>query len=287
MNATAFMKTAMSEAFFNRFFYYYLHLRGGRIPKRLDLKTPTTFNEKTIWLKMNHRQPNANVLVDKVRVKEHVRNIIGPQYLIPNIAVYESAAEVDFAVLPDAFVLKANHGSGWNIICPRKVELDVALAKKRLDGWLRTNYFDIGKEYQYRDVAPRILCEAYLENTAESPLLDYKIFCFSGRPRFIQVDFDRFTNHTRGFYDLNWERLPFTTLYPMSTRQALRPDALGEMLSIAETLAKGLIFARIDLYYHNGKIYFGEVTFHHGGGFEPFLPQEYDELCGQFLALPA
>jgi len=276
---------SMDERVYNRLIYYYLHLKCGRVPKPLNLKNPRTFNEKTIWLKMNHRYPNATVLADKHLVKEFVRERVGDRYIIPTIKVFDRAADVNVEELPRTFVLKANHGSGWNVICRDKAEFDFAGLHERLGRWLRTSYYDLGKEYQYRDIVPKIVCEAYLENTQEHPLLDYKVFCFSGKPKLIQVDLDRFTNHKRNFYDLDWELIPFTTLYPRGSGNVPRPDALEEMLSVAETLASGLKFARVDLYWHEERVYFGEITLHHGGGFEPFIPAKYDELLGEYLVL--
>ena len=276
---------SMNEESYNRFCYYYLHLKCGHIPKVLNLRNPTTFNEKTIWLKMFQRYENAHILADKILVKELVKDTIGEEYLIPTIAVFDSVSQIDFDKLPLAFVLKANHGSGWNIICEDKKKCDFIGMAKKLDKWLNINYYDIGKEYQYRNIVPKIICEMYLRSSRENPLVDYKIFCFSGKPMFIQVDLDRFTNHTRNFYDLDWNLIPFTTLYPLGKRKLPRPEALNEMLSIAEKLSKGLKFARVDLYFHKEASYFGEITLHHGGGFEPFVPRKYDRILGEYITL--
>lgn len=275
----------MNDCTYNHIFYYYLHFKKGVIPKRLNLKNPSTFNEKTIWLKLNVRYANANIISDKVLVKEFVKNKIGEQYLIPNIAVFDDVSQIEISKLPSSFVLKANHGSSWNIICEDKNKFNFKDVEYKLNRWLNTNYYDIGKEYQYKDIAPKIICETYLTNSKENPLVDYKIFCFSGEPKFIQVDLDRFTNHTRNFYDVDWKLMPFTTLYPLGGKKLPRPEALDEMLSIAQKLSDGLKFARIDLYYHNKSVYFGEITLHHGGGFEPFMPSEYDKILGQYINL--
>lgn len=278
--------SALSEPIYNRLLYYYISTKQGQRPKRLDLRHPQTFNEKTIWLKMNYQEPNATLLADKVRVKDFVRATIGDRYVIPSLGVYRSADAVDFSALPASFVLKANHGSGWNIICRDRSTLDVGLTRERLARWLRSNYYDLNKEPQYRDIEPRILAETYLENTLERPLVDYKVFCFSGKPVCVQVDLDRFTNHTRNFYDCDWQYLPFTTLYPLGPGNTPRPETLDEMLSVARSLSKNLVFARIDLFNYEGRVFFGEVTLHHGGGFEPFVPPEYDLILGRQLTLP-
>lgn len=273
-----------NERFYNHFFYYYNHLKKGILPKRLNLKDPVTFNEKTIWLKLYQRDELACVVADKVLVKDYVKGLIGEQYLIPTIGVYSSPSDIDFDELPEAFVLKANHGSAWNIICPRKGELDFDFVRKSLTEWLNTNYYSIGKEYQYREIQPKIICEHYLDSCQEC-LVDYKFFCFSGKPVFVQVDLDRHTNHRRNFYDLEWNLMPFTTMYPMGPGQHPRPTGLSEMICIAEKLSTNFKFARIDLYYHKSRVYFGEITLHHGGGFEPFMPQDFDRILGNYLLL--
>jgi len=280
-----FLLKSMNDIVYNHLCYYYLHLKKGVIPKRLNLKNPSTFNEKTIWLKLNKRYANAHILVDKVAVKEYVKKIIGEKYIIPTIAVYDDVTKIEIDKLPSSFVLKANHGSGWNIICEDKNKHDFENTKKKLNRWMHTNYYDIGKEYQYRKIVPKIICETYLKGLKENPLVDYKIFCFSGKPMFIQVDHDRFTNHTRNFYDINWNIMPFTTLYTMGNKPLLKPESLDEMLVIAEKLSYKMIFVRIDLYCLNNSIYFGEITLHHGGGFEPFIPPEYDKILGKYIKI--
>lgn len=276
----------MSERFYNVFFYNYMRVKQGRRPRWPDLKNPKTFNEKTIWLKLAHAFEDASLLADKVRVKDHVKNLIGSDYLIPTLGVYDRAGDIEYDALPDAFVMKLNHGSGWNIICRDRDRLDTEATNRKLTDWQRLNYYDVGKEYQYRDIPPRILCESYLENTSERPLLDYKFFCFSGNPVIIQVDLDRFGGHRRKYYDPDWNELPFTILYPMSDRAVARPEKLDEMLKIAAKLCDDYVFVRVDLYYHEGRIYFGELTFHHDGGFGPFTPSKYDRVLGEMITLP-
>ncbi len=137
-----------------------------------------------------------------------------------------------------------------------------------------------------KDSAESILKREFVENTIEKPLLDYKVHCFSGEPQLVQVDFDRFSNHTRKFYDLNWHAMPFSTLYPISMKDATKPDKFEEMLLFARQLSRDMVYARIDFYVYKGIIYFGEVTLHHGGGFEPFYPRKYDYIIGRKIKLP-
>lgn len=276
---------AMPEHIYNQVLYYYLHLKKGLLPKVLNYNNPRTFNEKIIWLKLNYQHSRAPIFVDKVRVKEFVRDTIGEQYLIPTIQVFENPDQIDFDALPGSFVLKANHGSGWNIICDNKEKLDFDSTRERLWDWISTCYYKIGKERQYETIPRRIICEKYLGGNQSEALNDYKVFCFNGKAVYIQVDLDRFTCHTRSFYNLNWEKMPFTSLFPLSSRVLPRPEGLDEMLRIAKCLSSGLPFARIDFYYYEGRVYFGEITLHHGGGFEPFMPKQYDMKLGGMLDL--
>lgn len=277
------------ERLFNYVGYYYLHLRNGVWPKMLNLKKPFSFNEKIIWLKLNHKVPNATELCDKYRVRSFVKDKIGEKHLVPLIDCFDNVDQVHIDKLPDSFVLKPNHGSGYVIVVPSKKKLktrDIIAIKKRLREWMETDYYKWGKSYEYKGIRRRILCEIYLESSTEKPLLDYKVHCFGGEPQLIQVDFDRFSRHTRKFYDLNWNVTPFSTLYPLSNKDVSKPDRLDQMLIYARKLSEGLIYSRIDFYIYNGQIYFGEITLHHGGGFEPFYPREYDYIIGRKIKLP-
>lgn len=279
------IKILMPEKIYNYFFYYYNHFRKHYLPKKINLKSPQTFNEKILWLKMYYRYPEANKLADKFLVREYIKKTIGEKYLIPLIGVYVTADQIDFSELPDSFVLKPNHASGLILFVKDKRKLDELKCKKMLNKWLKLDYYKLSKSYEYKDIKPRILCEEYLEGSRECGLLDYKFFCFNGEPLYIQVDFDRFVNHTRAFYDINWNKQPFTTLYPLSIKELPRPKNFDEMIYVARTLSKDMIFVRIDLYNIEGRIYFGEITFHHGGGFEPVYPKEYDVYLGQLIKL--
>lgn len=268
---------------YNLVCYYYLHLKKGYFPKRPDFAKPKTFNEKIIHLKNYCKHPNAQLYTDKFLVRNFVSSAIGSQYLIPLIGVYKKASEIDFSALPEKFVLKANHGSGWNIICKDKSKLNIPNTIKLLNKWLGINYYDMGRDYTYKTIEPKIVAEILMETKNGGDLKDYKIFCFNGEPIYIQVDVDRSTNHTRAFFDLKWNRMPFTTLYPFFEGSIDPPECLEEMIQVARKLSMGFIFLRVDLYEVNGKVYFGEMTFHHGGGFEPFIPAEYDAILGNYL----
>jgi len=280
-----FIKIIMPEKIYNYFFYYYNHFKKLYLPKKLNLKSPKTFNEKILWLKMYYRYPEANKLADKYLVREYIKKTIGEKYLIPLIGVYDDAKQIDFSKLPNSFVMKPNHASGLILFVKDKRKLDELKCKKMLNKWLKLDYYKLSKSYEYKDIKPRILCEEYLEGSREYGLLDYKFFCFNGEPLYIQVDFDRFVNHTRAFYDINWNKQPFTLFYPLSIKELPRPKNFDEMIYVARTLSKDMKFVRIDLYNIEGRIYFGEITFHHGGGFETVYPKEYNVYLGQLIKL--
>ncbi len=276
----------MGQRVFNTSIYYYLHARKLSIPHWLNLRNPRTFNEKIIFLKCNYRHPNASQIADKVAVRSYVQSRIGDKYLVPLIGVYQSPEEIAHETLPSQFVMKPNHGSGWVIICRDKSSTDWQAAKKQLASWLSQNYYDLGLEYQYRDIARCIIVEKFLQGSADQEIPDVKVFCFDGKPKFIQIDKDRHTNHTRSFYDTNWGELPFTMLYPRIPHPLPRPHFLEEALEIAKSLSIGFPHVRVDLYAEKSQLFFGELTLHHGGGFEPIQPRKYAKTIGDMIKIP-
>ena len=251
---------------------------------QLNLKSPRTFNEKLNWLRLYDKHENWNVCADKFLVREFVKERIGEQYLIPLLGVYERGEQINFDDLPKAFVLKANHGSGWNIICMDKDQLDRQVTIGILNKYLHQNYYLIGREIQYKKISPKIVCEKFIGTNGVVPE-DYKFFCFHGVPHFIQIDENRQSRHTRVIYDTNWNLLPIEYGYPKG-EQRERPERLEEMLKIVSELSKNEIFARIDLYVVNQQIYFGEITFTPGNAIEKFIPSSIDLEWGNLIHLP-
>ena len=255
--------------------------------KRLDLTNPKSFNEKIQWLKIHDRRPEYTNYVDKYAVRKYVSETIGEKYLIPLLGVYDDVKAIDWSKLPDKFVLKCTHGSGCNIICADKSKLDIAACKKKLQMWMKRNWYWYGREWPYKNVKPRIICEKYMVDESGNQLKDYKIFCFHGEPKIIQVDYDRFTNHKRNLYDTQWNYINASIHFPSDpTVKIKKPDKLEDMLQLAKTLAKDYPHVRVDFYYTDGNIYFGELTFYHGSGIEKFQPEEFGELMGSWIKLP-
>jgi hypothetical protein len=265
-----------------RYLSWRYYLTFGR---PLDLENPQTFTAKLQWLKLYGRPEQYAALADKLAVYDYVRPRIGDAHLNRLLGVYLDAAEIPWDDLPDQFVLKATHASGWNIIVPDKARLDRRQAEETCRRWLRTTYAGRSREPVYRSIRPRMICVEYLGDP-DTELFDYKLYCFNGRVRLIHVDTQRFTRHQRTFYTPGWERLPFAYTYPASSEGVQRPAGLPEMIALAERLAETIPFVRVDFFYIHGRIIFGEMTFFPDAGFGAFTPPEWDGIVGSYLELP-
>lgn len=265
----------------------YLKLRYYRkMKKKLNLKNPKTFNEKLQWLKLNDKKEIYTIMVDKCKVKEYVGNCIGYEYIIPTFGVYEKFDDIPFFELPKQFVIKSTHDSGSVVICKDKATFDRKTAKLKLNNALKNNYFYESREWPYKNVKPRIIIEKYMLDESNYELKDYKIYCFNGNPYIIQLDFDRFINHKRNFYDLNWNLLDLEMNYQSDKLKNIsKPVCLKKMIDIATRLSNGIPFVRVDLYVVNNKIYFGELTFYPEGGFTKFVPEFWNDKLGRTLKL--
>lgn len=257
-----------------------------KFKKNLNLDHPKTFNEKIQWLKLYDRKDKYTIMSDKYAAKEYVSNIIGEEYIIPTIGVWDKFENIDFSGLPKQFVLKCTHDSGTVIICKDKARLDISKIRKKVKKNLKRNYYYTGREWPYKNIKPRIIIEKYMEDS-EDPK-DYKFMCFNGKVKCSFVCSDR-----RGkdglkvdFYDLQWNKMPFQRHYPNSKIDIPKPKNYALMIDLAEKLSKEIPFLRVDFYEFNDKVYFGELTFFPGSGFEEFTPSEYDEILGNMLELP-
>ncbi len=251
----------------------------------LDLGVPETFNEKIQWLKLYDRRGSYTQMVDKHEAKRYVAREAGEEYTVPTLGVFQSFDEIDFGRLPDQFVLKCTHDSGSVVACREKSRFDRAGAKRVLEPALERNYYWRHREWPYKNVRPRIIAEKYLEEPG-GELKDYKFFCFDGKAELIQVDFDRFSGHKRNLYTTDWEYVDAVIKYPNSPEKKIaRPQKLGEMVRLAEKLSRGIPHVRVDLYCVGRQIYFGEFTFHHGGGYEEFTPGSLGYRLGSRIPL--
>lgn len=255
--------------------------------KDLDLENPKTFNEKLQWLKLYNRKPEYTKMVDKYEAKKYVASVIGEEYIIPTYGVWDSFDDIDFDELPNQFVLKCTHGSGDVIVVKDKNDFDMSIAKEKIEKSLATNYYKIGREWPYKNVKPRIIAEKFIEDDSNG-LRDYKVFCFNGKAKIMLIASDRFTADEPRFdyFDRNFNLMDFEWTHPKSTSNLPeKPACFEEMFEFAETLAKGSPHLRVDFYEVSGKIYFGELTFFHAGGFTPFNPEEWDYELGSWIDL--
>lgn len=268
------------DSIYLRMMYY---LKTG---ESLHLKHTVTFNEKLQWLKLYNRKPEYTKMVDKVAVKEYVAKVIGEEFVIPTLGVWNSLEDIDFDKLPKQFVLKCNHDSGGIIVCKDKDNFDRETAQKKIRKLLKRNYYYLEREWPYKNVSPLVFAEKFMVDESGAELKDYKIFCFNGKPYIIQVDFDRFVNHRRNIYFTDWSLTPFEYGYPTDQNIKIpRPVCLDEMLDLAGKLSKDIPFIRVDFYVIYNKIYFGELTFYPEAGIGKFNPDIWNTRLGELLKI--
>lgn len=259
--------------------------------KKLDLKKPQTFNEKLQWLKLYDRKPIYTTMVDKVAVKDYVAKIIGEEYIIPTLAVWNSVDEINLDILPDKFVLKTNHGGGNTgvVICHDKANFNLEQAKKRLEKSLKSDIYKTYKEWPYKNVKRKVIAETYMfdyANHNKGGLTDYKFFCFNGYVDCVMVCIDRHLNDTKFyFFDKDWNLLRLNIRGKEAPKEFSlpKPKCMDEMFEIAMQLSKGIPHLRVDLYEVNDKIYFGETTFYSQSGFDSNLLIETDLRFGKLI----
>ena len=282
-------KTPYINWLFNRDNIYKNELKNWwfKIKKKpLNIDEPKTFNEKIQWLKLYDTTPIKTYLSDKYLVRKWVKDKIGEEYLIPLLGVYNKFEDIDFENLPSKFVIKCNHGSGYNIIVKDKSKLNLTEVKTKVDNWMNENYaFKNGLELQYRDIYHLIIIEEYMDD-GTGDLRDYKFHCFNGNPKLIWIDSDRHTDHKRNLYDLNWNQLPYKVNHHYLTFPSPnKPKSLEKMLELSSILSEGFIYARIDLYDINEKIYFGEITFTSSSGTEEIIPKKFERKLASYIKL--
>ena len=259
----------------------YLKIQGYE----MNWETPESYTQKIQYSKLFNRHTLRTLCSDKVAVREYIRNIVGEEYLIPIYGVWEKFEDIDFDKLPNQFVLKTNHGSATNIIVKDKRKLDMNKVKKQMNNYLQDDFAYYGFELQYAGIKPLIYAEQLLQFD-QSGVEDYKFLCFNGKIHCFWIDFNRNTNHKRNVYDLDWNLLSWNQWHYGNYNGKLeKPSNFTEMINVAGELCKGFDHVRVDLYNINGKIYFGELTFTNGGGYEPIYPREMDFELGKLWKL--
>lgn len=257
---------------------------------KMPWDNPQTYNEKQQWLKLYDRNPKYSILVDKYLVKQYVAKEIGEEYIIPTLGVWDNANDIDFDQLPDQFVLKCNHNSGKGMyICKDKSKMDVQKVREKLNQGLQEDYYLFNREWPYKNVKRKIIAEKFMVDRKTGELPDYKFFCFDGEVKCLFIA----TGRSKGehavcfdFYDADYNHLPVKHGHPNAKVPPEKPETFEEMKRIAAKLSKGMPSVRIDLYEINGKVYFGEFTFTHWGGFMRFDPDKWDKIFGDWITLP-
>jgi hypothetical protein len=262
-------------------------LRVGYWP---NLDHPRSFNEKLNWLKLHDKHPEYTIMVDKATAKDYVASIIGKEYIIPTIAIWDSIEEIDWELLPNQFVMKNTGDSGGIVVCKDKKNLNIEAAKAKLANGIEVDYYKYNKEYPYKEVRNRIIVETYMEDESGYELRDYKFFCFNGNARYFKVDYDRAVDHHANYYDTlgNLQEFGEVMCPPIIEKEISIPSNIDEMVNLANTLAREIKspFLRVDFYNVHGNIYFGELTFFPASGMGKFIPEEWDYKIGELLKLP-
>ena len=246
-------------------------------------KKPRSFSEK-IWHRMLFdRSPIWTEISDKLKARELVKEKVGENFLPKILWQGERPEEIPFAELPDRFVIKTNHGAGYNVIVTNKKNLEHSRVLRRINDWLNLNFTYatfVGMAWAYKNIKPMIMVEEFLEENGKPPL-DYKFFCFSGRVEYLLIVYDRFASHQEKHFTRDFVPLDLWNGADQYPGPFIRPYNLEEMIKVAETLSAGFDFIRVDLYNVNGKIYFGELTCYPAGGLAAFVPRKWDFIFGE------
>lgn len=254
-----------------------------RTGKRANLKDPKTFNENVLARKVYCDEYGLSSFTDKYEVRSYVEEKIGKEYVVPCLGVWERVEDIDFSALPDQFVLKATHGSGWNVVVSDKNRFDPKRDCKILKKALRCNYYHKSREKNYKNITPRILCESFISPTDPRGLVDFKVYCFFGKARFFEITYSE--------NGIQHQTLFYTDLSKVGMKNGHKDALLDgkcleykeKIIGLAETLAEKFEFVRSDFYIADDQIYFSELTFHSGGGIRPITPMSVDYDMGKFF----
>lgn len=256
--------------------------------RHTDFVNPVRFTDKMQWMKIFYRDDTWRICSDKYLVRKYLTDL-GYGYLLNEmLGVYDRVDEINPDALPDRFVLKATHGSGFNLICTDKANVNWYWWKKIMNNWLGQNIYYYCREWNYDKPEPRIIIEKFLENEErpEAGINDYKFLCLNGKPEYVIVDTDRYVGHRRNIYSPEWELLDVETDAPNYNGKIDKPAKLDEMLRLAKELSEPFPFVRVDFYLVEDRIYFGELTFLPWGGFVRYKPDSFDIEVGEKIILP-
>jgi len=253
---------------------------------RLHLDPPKKYTEKVQYSKLYNNTSLKTKLSDKYLVRDWISEKIGKEYLIPLIGAWDNFSDIPLESMPQKFVLKTNHGAGWNEIVEDKTTHDFQKSKENFDKWLKKNFaFNGDLQLHYRDISPKIVAEEFIED-ADGELKEYKFFCFDGKPYYCWFILETEDQRYGNVYDLNWDIQPWIFEGRENTPQPVeKPENFDEMIEIATQLSEGFSHVRVDLYNVDGHIYFGEMTFTSAGGYRLIIPEEYNYMLGDLWNL--
>lgn len=250
-----------------------------------DFQNPQKFTEKIQWIKLNERTKLRHLAANRLAIRKYVAKQINNEHLVPLLSKFKELTQSKWNSLPDQFVLKANHGCEMIAIIQDKQQEQLEEVRQQTEQWKETDYYSFSREWAYKGLPRTILAEKLLLTEAGEIPNDYKFFCFNGKVKIIQVDYDRFGNQRRNLFDRNFNRIEGELLYPPYEGATQKPKQLDKAIEIAEKLSADFTFLRADLYLMDEEIYFGELTNYPGNGFVPFQPQELEYKVGSWLDL--
>lgn len=256
-----------------------------RFGRKLNWNKPTSMNEKLNWEKLNLHNPLFTRMADKYEAKAYIASIIGEEYIVPNYGVWDDFDEIPFEKMPNQFVLKMTHDSFGAIICKDKSKFDKDSARRNVIKSTSRNWYPALREWVYKDIRPRIIIDQLLDDHSGHELKDYKFWCFNGEPKVIYLT-NKSSNIFENFYDMDFQPLDINHGFPRMSPEFDKPEAFELMKSLATKISKDIPFVRVDFFYVEGKVYFGECTFYDWGGMKPFVDYNWDLKLGSWIKLP-
>ncbi|HKK46448.1 MAG TPA: ATP-grasp fold amidoligase family protein [Balneolaceae bacterium] len=286
-----FLRNAVSKLFWGFFRHVLSDKQYAKVRywletgRTLHLKNPKLFTEKIQYIKLFEHSDIRKKFANRYAVREFVTQKIGRSHLIPLIGNYNKMTPDIWETLPNQFVLKANHGSEMIEIIRDKQSTNYEQIRSVTHKWKNTSYYKFGREWAYKEVPRTIVAEELILDSENSIPKDFKFFCFDGVVEIIQIDFDRFEKHRQNLFDRNFNPIDGTLLSPPYSGPVAKPELLDEAVNIAEVLAEGINFIRVDLYLLKNKVYFGELTNYPLNGFVPFKPMSLEQKFGSLIKL--
>ena len=261
-----------------------------RMGSKLHLDNPLTYSEKSQWLKIYDRNPRYTTMVDKYACKRYVSDIIGKEYVVPALGIYDHFDDIDFSKLPNSFVMKCTHDSGSVVIVHDKNSFDKVAAKKKLEHGLAVDYYQGNREWPYKNVPRRILVEEFIPSLGKRDSVEYKLTACGGEVKFVTIcggiAHSDFSLRSNDHFTKDWEKMDWYASYKPSGKDIKKPQNMDKVIELSEKLAKDTPYLRVDWYVLEDRIYFGEMTFHTWGGFPNFKPRSFNKTLGSWIKLP-